>query len=520
MNPRMRMSLVALVWLGGVVSGCGSRRSFGFTVVFGDEAARQAVSSLALFVIESSGVSCAALLDGSADPRALPGSTLTQVPYPLTGSLAIRNVPRNKAVFFVEASQADGKALLRGCQSAASAARDLDVTVELGWIAGREQGSGEQGVAVPQEVQSQGEPAVSSPDDALALPDDCPQDPGKTAAGVCGCGVADLDSDADGIADCVDVCLGVNIFGDEDQDGVCGCEEFSAFSDTFEDGVRGGGWSLAWTYEATLGEADGVGQIALQPGLDYSGAGFYSAQPFALEGESVWLEISRMVPLHPDAEAWFSLEIDGKNRIEIVQWNGALYFQKLVQGTQTVVAQKPYAPLTHRFLRLRKSGTTVTFETSKDGTDWTAEASTDFPLDGFYVHIGADSWNFLANPGEFHVAGFNVGQGPGGNGTIIPCSATLSGTRMCATAKEGETLVLSCPGGLVIGEIAFASYGTPTGTCGSFALSTCQASSSLTVVSDACLGQTACAIPATNAIFADPCSATGKRLVVQASCAR
>ncbi|MEY4847683.1 MAG: hypothetical protein RLZZ36_796, partial [Pseudomonadota bacterium] len=36
--------------------------------------------------------------------------------------------------------------------------------------------------------------------------DGCPNDPNKTAAGACGCGVADTDSDGDGTADCVDGC--------------------------------------------------------------------------------------------------------------------------------------------------------------------------------------------------------------------------------------------------------------------------------------------------------------------------
>ena len=52
------------------------------------------------------------------------------------------------------------------------------------------------------------------------IPDDCPQDPAKTAPGVCGCGVSDLDSDADGMRDCQEEC-------DQDPNktapGQCGC---------------------------------------------------------------------------------------------------------------------------------------------------------------------------------------------------------------------------------------------------------------------------------------------------------
>jgi subtilisin family serine protease len=50
--------------------------------------------------------------------------------------------------------------------------------------------------------------------------DSCPTDPGKTTPGVCGCGVADTDSDGDGAADCVDGCA--SDIG-KTAAGVCGC---------------------------------------------------------------------------------------------------------------------------------------------------------------------------------------------------------------------------------------------------------------------------------------------------------
>jgi hypothetical protein len=52
------------------------------------------------------------------------------------------------------------------------------------------------------------------------VPDDCPMDPAKTAPGVCGCGVSDIDTDADGMRDCQEEC-------DQDPNktaaGECGC---------------------------------------------------------------------------------------------------------------------------------------------------------------------------------------------------------------------------------------------------------------------------------------------------------
>lgn len=63
---------------------------------------------------------------------------------------------------------------------------------------------------------------------AGSIPDDCPLDPTKTAPGVCGCGAADLDTDADGMLDCQEEC-------DQDPNktapGECGCGQADADGD-------------------------------------------------------------------------------------------------------------------------------------------------------------------------------------------------------------------------------------------------------------------------------------------------
>ncbi len=69
----------------------------------------------------------------------------------------------------------------------------------------------------------------SPPTDPNPPTDNCPNDPNKTQPGVCGCGVADTDSDGDGTANCVDGCP--NHAG-KVAPGVCGC----AVADTDSDG--------------------------------------------------------------------------------------------------------------------------------------------------------------------------------------------------------------------------------------------------------------------------------------------
>lgn len=59
---------------------------------------------------------------------------------------------------------------------------------------------------------------------------------------------------------------------------------------------------------------------------------------------------------------------------------------------------------------------------------------------------------------------------------------TVTVGKACANAYEGNTLELSCQGGKAISEIRFASFGDPSGECGSYEKGTCEAAKSLSVV--------------------------------------
>jgi len=53
--------------------------------------------------------------------------------------------------------------------------------------------------------------------------DGCPADANKQAAGVCGCGTPDADSDNDGVPDCMDICPAADDNADRDGDGTPDC---------------------------------------------------------------------------------------------------------------------------------------------------------------------------------------------------------------------------------------------------------------------------------------------------------
>jgi hypothetical protein len=116
-------------------------------------------------------------------------------------------------------------------------------------------------------------------------------------------------------------------------------------------------------------------------------------------------------------------------------------------------------------------------------------------------------------PGSYSCA-CNAGfTGDGALCTPVPSDGT------CGSTNEAGTIQLTCPAGSVIQQVVFASYGTPTGSCGAFALGSCNASSSASTVSSLCVGQQSCTVSADNSVFGDPCMGTAKTLDVQVACA-
>ncbi|KAJ8768713.1 hypothetical protein K2173_023617 [Erythroxylum novogranatense] len=85
--------------------------------------------------------------------------------------------------------------------------------------------------------------------------------------------------------------------------------------------------------------------------------------------------------------------------------------------------------------------------------------------------------------------------------------------------KSKPVLSLECPlPNQIISSIKFASFGTPTGTCGDFSHGKCSGNNALSIVQKACVGSKSCRIEVSTTAFGDPCRGVIKSLAVEASC--
>ncbi|XWS72298.1 hypothetical protein CRYUN_Cryun02cG0028100 [Craigia yunnanensis] len=105
----------------------------------------------------------------------------------------------------------------------------------------------------------------------------------------------------------------------------------------------------------------------------------------------------------------------------------------------------------------------------------------------------------------------------GGNTTGISFQIVTVGT-ICGYAYEGSTLELSCQAGRTIADIEFASFGDPSGSCGSYKAGSFEATNSLAAVEKACAGRPSCSVDVSGATFGLSNLGVTKKLAVQAVC--
>ncbi len=125
---------------------------------------------------------------------------------------------------------------------------------------------------------------------------------------------------------------------------------------------------------------------------------------------------------------------------------------------------------------------------------------------------------------NFHVTGRAGSVAPADadvlvNTSVTPGASAPVSSPFCAEVLNVQPISMYCaaPGAQM--HVTFASYGTPTGGCGNYAVnSTCNTPNSLAIVQGYCEGKQSCNFNADTPTFGDPCYDVVKRLVVQATC--
>ena len=94
----------------------------------------------------------------------------------------------------------------------------------------------------------------------------------------------------------------------------------------------------------------------------------------------------------------------------------------------------------------------------------------------------------------------------------------LSYGTVCGTSLPANTFTITAPNNGIFDKILFASYGTPTGTCGNFGIGGCHASNTVTKLAPLLLGQNTLTMSygTQDGLFGDPCMGVNKSLYVWA----
>ncbi len=232
----------------------------------------------------------------------------------------------------------------------------------------------------------------------------------------------------DGDTSCLEgFCAGDRRFGDEDGDGSCGCAEFSAFSDNFDDGVMGPGWMEMWHRgNAGTAEEDGRLAISLSPAPSPSEIAYYVSQPFALEGDSVWVTLVQGTD-RADVESYFGITAATSGWLQSVRFSQigrTLSFLQKSADTWTSLGYVDYDPSAPLHLRITQSSGVISFVSSLDGYSWTEQITFPSSDQGYYAHIGAGTKDPFSATATVRFDDFNVGSGSGGSGALLSCPAS------------------------------------------------------------------------------------------------
>jgi hypothetical protein len=143
-------------------------------------------------------------------------------------------------------------------------------------------------------------------------------------------------------------------------------------------------------------------------------AGFTSALYYDLTGSQVVVELVRALRTSSASETYLLVKNAAGDRIYYKVQEGLFYASKLPAGagSSTHLAEQPYDPARHRWLRIREQLGILYFEYASDGCDWELLVSvpTPFSLTSVRIEIAAGTFQAAPSPGLAVFDNFNTQQ--------------------------------------------------------------------------------------------------------------
>jgi hypothetical protein len=199
----------------------------------------------------------------------------------------------------------------------------------------------------------------------------------QPAAGGTG-GQADSGSSAD---------AGADSSGDA---AVGGCAALGQFADDFDDGVPAPFWLAAPTGGAAWDESGGRLNVLLPHTLTANTfAGYRLEQGFDLKGCALSVRVVQAAVGGMAVYTHFWLSYGAAGVAEISRSGEGMWFTSWQSGTAQVLNAVGYNPTQHAYWRFRHDGTTLSWETSPDASQWTVQASAPLPSKFSALRIGA-----------------------------------------------------------------------------------------------------------------------------------
>jgi hypothetical protein len=187
----------------------------------------------------------------------------------------------------------------------------------------------------------------------------------------------------------------------------------NSLRDDFADNLVANAWESVGTIgSATRTEASGRATLTLPSSTaGYHEASYYSVGDYDITGDGCWINIHAMVATGVAASAYFRLRRDANNYLEWTQTSNTIQARYILNGVATSLHSATWSATTYKYLRIRESGGTVTFESSSNGSSWTSRGTVTVATFGavtaLYVWFGATCGN-VASPGSFVVEEFNT----------------------------------------------------------------------------------------------------------------